>query len=150
MGRDDARSTNLVARKGKIIYQKNFGHHTQSKKNSVKDNDIYDVASLTKILATTPMIMELFDREILTMETKLSEMLPEYTNSNKKNINLRQMLSHYARLKAWIPFYTATLDSVTKQQHPNIMQRNLLETSQLKLQKIYICVKITEIASLSR
>lgn len=104
----------LVARKGKVIYQKNFGHHTQSKKNSVKDNDIYDVASLTKILATTPMIMELFDREILTMETKLSEMLPEYKYSNKKNITLRQMLSHYARLKAWIPFYAATIDSVTK------------------------------------
>lgn len=104
----------LVARKGKVIYQKNFGHHTQSKKNLVKDNDIYDVASLTKILATTPMIMELFDREVLTMETKLSEMLPEYKTSNKKNITLRQMLSHYARLKAWIPFYATTIDAVTK------------------------------------
>ncbi len=104
----------LVARKGKVIYQKNFGHHTQSKKNSVKDNDIYDVASLTKILATTPMIMELFDRDIIKMETKLSEMLPEYRSSNKKNITLRQMLSHYARLKAWIPFYAVTIDSVTK------------------------------------
>ena len=103
----------LVARKGKVIYQKNFGHHTQSKKNSVKDNDIYDVASLTKILATTPMVMQLFDRDVLTMDTKLPEMLPEYKNSNKRNISLKQMLSHYARLKAWIPFYKYTLDSVT-------------------------------------
>jgi len=105
----------LVARKGKVIYQKNFGFHTQSKENSVKDNDIYDVASLTKILATTPMVMELFDRGILTMDTQLSEMLPEYKNSNKDNITLRQMLSHYARLQAWIPFYIKTLNPVTKQ-----------------------------------
>lgn len=49
----------LVARKGKVIYSKNFGYHTQSRKNSVKDNDLYDVASLTKILASLPMVMGL-------------------------------------------------------------------------------------------
>lgn len=104
----------LVARKGKVIYDKNFGYHTQRKLNSVKGNDVYDVASLTKILATMPMIMELYDREAITMETQLSELLPEYKNSNKAHITLRDMLSHYARFKAWIPFYISTLDSVTK------------------------------------
>jgi beta-glucosidase-like glycosyl hydrolase/CubicO group peptidase (beta-lactamase class C family) len=104
----------LVARKGKVIYQKNFGYHTQEKKNAVRDEDLYDVASLTKILATIPMVMELFDRDVITMDTKLSEMLPEYKNSNKAHITLREMLSHYARLKAWIPFYAKTIDSLTK------------------------------------
>ena len=104
----------LVARRGKVIYQKNFGYHTQQKKNTVKDNDIYDVASLTKILATLPMVMELADRGAITMDTKLSEMLPEYKGSNKAYITLREMLSHYARLKAWIPFYASTIDSVSK------------------------------------
>ncbi|GHC50164.1 glycoside hydrolase family 3 N-terminal domain-containing protein [Ulvibacter litoralis] len=103
----------LVARRGKVIYSKNFGYHTQSRKNSVKDNDIYDVASLTKILATTPLIMELFDRDVITMDTQLSEILPEYKTSNKAHITIREMLSHYARLKAWIPFYATTLDSVS-------------------------------------
>ncbi len=104
----------LVARKGKVIYEKNFGYHEQNQENPVMDNDLYDVASLTKILATTPMIMELFDRGTLSMDTKLSEMLPEYKNSNKAFITLREMLSHYARLQAWIPFYVPTIDSVTK------------------------------------
>ncbi|RMA64243.1 beta-glucosidase-like glycosyl hydrolase [Ulvibacter antarcticus] len=104
----------LVARKGKVIYSKNFGYHTQNRKNSVKDNDLYDVASLTKILSTTPLVMELFDRDIITMDSQLGELLPEYKNSNKAHITLRDMLSHYARLKAWIPFYSATIDSVTK------------------------------------
>jgi beta-glucosidase-like glycosyl hydrolase/CubicO group peptidase (beta-lactamase class C family) len=104
----------LVARRGKVIYQKNFGYHTQTNKDSVKDDDLYDVASLTKILATLPIVMQLADRGVLTMNTKLSEMLPEYRKSNKARITLRQMLSHYARLQAWIPFYMATIDSVTK------------------------------------
>ncbi len=107
----------LVARRGKVIYQKNFGYHTQNKKIKVSDNDIYDVASLTKILATLPLIMELFDKGELTMESKLSEMLPEYSGSDKSEISLKKMLSHYARLKAWIPYYIGTLDSL-KQPDP--------------------------------
>ncbi|OAB77945.1 glycoside hydrolase family 3 N-terminal domain-containing protein [Cochleicola gelatinilyticus] len=103
----------LVARRGKVIYNKNFGYHTPSKKNAVKDNDVYDVASLTKILATLPLIMELVDQGKLNLDTKLSEMLPEYKGSNKGNITLQEMLTHTARLKAWIPFYTHTLDTVT-------------------------------------
>ena len=103
----------VVARKGKIVYNKNFGHHTPSKKRRVEDDDIYDVASLTKILATLPMTMELFDRKAISMNTKLYEMLPEFKNSNKKNITLQRMLTHTGRLKAWIPFYIQTMDSVT-------------------------------------
>ena len=104
----------LVARKGKVIYNETFGTHTQQKKNRVKEDNVYDVASLTKILATLPMIMDLVDRGVLSMDTKLSEMLPEYKNSNKANITLQQMLTHTARLKAWIPFYAYTLDTITK------------------------------------
>ncbi len=98
----------LVARKGKVIYQKSFGYHEYDKKTEVKDTDIYDLASLTKILATLPIVMQLADKKELTLNTKLSEMLPEYKNSNKANVTIKQMLSHYARFKAWIPFYRHT------------------------------------------
>ncbi|PNQ72994.1 beta-N-acetylglucosaminidase [Hanstruepera neustonica] len=105
----------LVARKGKVIYNKNFGHHTYDKDSeSVTFSDIYDVASLTKIIATLPLLMEMEEQGIVTLDSKLSELLPEYANSNKKDVTLKRMLSHYARLKPWIPFYYATLDSVTK------------------------------------
>ena len=103
----------LVARKGKVIYNKTFGYHTQQKKNSVDHNDLYDVASLTKILATLPMVMQLVDRGVLSLDTTLGEMLPEYKNSNKASISLRDMLSHTARLKSWIPFYIHTIDTMT-------------------------------------
>ena len=108
----------LVARKGKVIYQKNFGYHTQDKKIAVKDNDIYDVASLTKILSTMPLVMDLYDRKLVTMETTLSQLLPEYEDSNKADINMKDMLMHYAKLTSWIPFYKETMDSVTKLPSP--------------------------------
>lgn len=101
----------LVARKGKVVYQKNFGYHEYDRKISVEDTTIYDLASLTKILASVPLLMELSDKKELTLDTKLSEILPEYKNSNKANATLKAMLSHYARFKAWIPFYTKTLNS---------------------------------------
>lgn len=104
----------LVARKGKVIYNKNFGKHTYEGKEKVLSNDIYDVASLTKILATLPLLMELEERGSVSLDSKLSQLMPEYKNSNKKDITIKQMLSHYARLKPWIPFYMATIDSVTK------------------------------------
>ena len=104
----------LVARKGKVIYNKTFGKHTYDGDEVVKQNDIYDVASLTKILGTLPLLMELEEKGIVTLDTKLSKMLPEYANSNKKNITIKEMLSHYAKLKPWIPFYSATLDASNK------------------------------------
>ncbi len=103
----------IVARKGKVIFNKNYGYHTYKQTRKVKGSDIYDLASLTKILATLPLTMELKDKGILSMNTRIGEMLPSFIGSNKEHITVRSMLSHYARLKAWIPFYLKTLDSVT-------------------------------------
>ncbi|MBO6606384.1 glycoside hydrolase family 3 N-terminal domain-containing protein [Psychroserpens sp.] len=113
----------LIARKGKVIYNKNFGKHTYTGDDLVKFEDIYDVASLTKILATLPLLMELEEKNALTLDTKLKKLLPEYLESNKKNVTVKQMLSHYARLKPWIPFYVATLDSVSKKPDPKFYRR---------------------------
>ena len=113
----------LVARKGKVVYNKSFGKHTYDGDEIVKFEDLYDVASLTKILATLPLLMEMEENEIVTLDTKLSKILPEYKESNKKNITLKEMLSHYARLKPWIPFYTATLDPETKKPDAKYYRR---------------------------
>jgi len=104
----------LVARKGKVVYQKTFGYHTKKKKIKVSEDDIYDVASITKILATLPIVIELVDDKEIALNTTISELLPEFKGSNKENITLIKMLSHYAKIKAWIPFYTSTLDSLKK------------------------------------
>lgn len=101
----------VVARKGKVIYNKSFGYHTYDKKQPVKETDLFDIASVTKIVATTPLIMELHEQGVIDLDTRLKDMLPEYQGTNKANITIKNMLSHFAQLKAWIPFYTATLDA---------------------------------------
>lgn len=100
----------LVARKGKVIYQKSFGYHTYDKRIKVQDSDIYDVASLTKILATLPNVMLQYDQQKINLETTLGTMSPIFKDSNKANINFKDLLSHYAGLAAGIPFYKATMD----------------------------------------
>ncbi|MFV8334777.1 glycoside hydrolase family 3 N-terminal domain-containing protein [Flavobacterium sp. RSP29] len=100
----------LVARKGKVIYQKSFGYHTYDKTIKVQDSDIYDVASLTKILATLPNVMLQYDQQKINLETTLGTMSPIFKDSNKANINFKDLLSHYAGLAAGIPFYKATMD----------------------------------------
>lgn len=106
----------LVARKGKVFYQKSFGYHEYNKDTKVTNQDVYDVASLTKILSTLPNLMQLYDKHKIKMDTKLGDMLPVFANTDKKDIHLKELLAHQAGLQAWIPFYQATLDST---KHPS-------------------------------
>lgn len=101
----------LVARKGKVIYQKSFGKQTYEGNVKVKNTDLYDVASLTKIVATLPNVMQVYDQKKVSLETTLGEMLPNFKGSNKQLMTFKELLSHYGRMQAWIPFYKATLDS---------------------------------------
>lgn len=99
----------LVARKGKVIYQKSFGYHTYANDIKVVNSDIYDVASLTKILATLPNVMQQYDQQKINMETTLGTMSPIFRNTNKQDIHFKQLLSHYAGLVAGISFYKETM-----------------------------------------
>ncbi|NHN26826.1 serine hydrolase [Flavobacterium jejuense] len=104
----------IVARRGKVVYDKSFGYHTYENDMPVKNSDLYDVASLTKILSTLPNLMTEYDKGKITLKTKLSTMLPVFKGTNKENATLLDMLTHQARFQAWIPFYKATLDSLGK------------------------------------
>jgi beta-glucosidase-like glycosyl hydrolase/CubicO group peptidase (beta-lactamase class C family) len=101
----------LVARKGKVIYQKAFGYQTYDKLVPVTNTDLYDVASLTKIMSTLPNVMKLYDNKAITMDSKLGDLVPIFKNTDKSDITFKDLLSHYAQLQAWIPFYKATLDA---------------------------------------
>ncbi|MCF6131955.1 glycoside hydrolase family 3 N-terminal domain-containing protein [Flavobacterium wongokense] len=101
----------LVARKGKVIYQKSFGKQTYEGDVKVKNSDLYDVASLTKMVATLPNVMQVYDQKKVTLETTLGDMLPNFKGSNKDKMTFKELLSHYGRMQAWIPFYKATVDS---------------------------------------
>ena len=104
----------VVARRGKVIFERNAGFHTYEKKISVSDTSIYDLASLTKILASLPLIMQLEEKNILNFNSRLGELSPFFKGSNKEKIRLQDMLLHYARFNAWLPFYVSTIDRKTK------------------------------------
>jgi beta-N-acetylhexosaminidase len=104
----------LVARRGKVIINKSYGYHTYDNKDQVTSSDIYDIASVTKILATLPLVMELEEKNIISLDDVISKLDKDFKSTNKEQITVKQMLSHYGRLKPWIPFYIYTLDSLTR------------------------------------
>ncbi len=129
----------LVARKGKVIYEKSFGYHTYKNASKVNFNNLYDVASLTKILATLPLLMELIDLGVIGLDSTLGDLLPSYKNSNKETITVQEMLSHFAQLKPWIPFYVSTLDSVTQKPNPKFYRSKFSKKFPIKVkERLYL------------
>jgi len=123
----------LIARKGKVIYNKNFGSHTYNNPQAVQSDDLYDVASLTKILATVPLLMELEEQGIMSLDKPLGQLIPSLQNSNKSNMTVKKILSHYARLRPWEPFYAKTIDSVTKKPLPKYYRKNRSKDFNIKV-----------------
>jgi len=103
----------LVARYGKVIFQKSYGFYTDKKSEKVNNNSLYDLASLTKILGSLPLIMKAYEEGDFNLETQLDSLFPVLVGSNKDTVTVKEALSHVGRLKAWIPYYLKTIDSVT-------------------------------------
>ncbi len=99
----------IVARKGTVIFHKCYGYHTYENKTPVTENDMYDLASVTKVSAATPALMILDSEDLFSPDEKLSNYLPEFKRSNKSELLLRDMLAHQAGLVAWIPFWKETV-----------------------------------------
>jgi len=99
----------IAAKDGKVFYNKAFGTHTYSKKDNVKISDIYDIASITKIVASTVSLMKLYDKHKLDLNKTLGDYLPYVKGTNKDTIVIKNILTHQAQLKAWIPFYLRTI-----------------------------------------
>jgi len=110
----------LVARQKKVVYHKAFGKHTYESNSSTLLSDIFDVASVTKVAATTLAIMRLFDQGKIDLKAPLAKYLPEAVGTNKENLKILDIMSHRAGLKPWIPFYKNTLTkSVTGSAIPS-------------------------------
>ncbi len=95
----------LVAKDGKVIFNKAYGYHTYD--NSIPDRitDIFDIASMTKISATTMEAMQLYDQGKLNLDSTLGTYLAISRNSNKKTLAVREILEHQAGLIPDIPTF---------------------------------------------
>ncbi len=98
-----------AAKNGKVFYNRSFGYHTYDTSFRVKNTDVYDLASLTKILATTASILKLSDINEIKIEKHLAHYLPELQKTDKKDITIKEFLLHQTGMKDWISFYKKTL-----------------------------------------
>jgi len=101
----------LVAKDGKIVFNKAYGHHTTKKKRKVSLTDIYDVASVTKVMASTISLMKLQDEGKFHPSNKIKDYLNMHDTINKRELVMEDVLAHHARLAAWVPFYISTMST---------------------------------------
>ncbi len=123
----------FAAKDGKVFFNKSFGFHTYQKKNAVENQDIYDLASLTKISATLPCIIKLQKEKKINIENKLVTYFPAWDTCEKKDLILSDILLHQSGLAAWIPFYWSTLEPIYPEQ--NLLSNKYSNTYPIKIGK---------------
>ncbi len=99
----------IAVKDGKVFFHKSYGYKSYSDKEIVTNADLYDLASVTKVAATTMVLMKLYNDKKLDLNKRISDYLPDLKKTNKKDITLRELLAHQAGLQAWIPFYKSTI-----------------------------------------
>ncbi len=119
----------LVMKDGKVVYSKQFGNYTYSAKSrQINENTLYDLASITKVAATTMGVMKLYEKGELDIYKYLGTYLPELRGSNKEFMSLRDVMAHRAGLFPWIPFYKETLVNAGNRVRPSALIYNSKKT----------------------
>ncbi len=99
----------LVTKHGYPVYNKCFGTHTYESKDPVRENDIYDLASLSKTTGTLLAVMKLYDEGKLTLTDRVEKFLP-MMKGPVKHTTIQQLLYHETGLPSYRPFYQKTID----------------------------------------
>lgn len=95
-----------VAKNGLLVYNRSFGHHTYDRHHRVRRTDLYDMASLTKVCATTLAVMRTYDQtEDFKLGDPLKDHLPKVDTSTVEDIVIEDMLLHRSGLSAGLPIY---------------------------------------------
>ncbi len=95
----------LVAKEGKIIFHKSYGHLTYDKTEPVTNDILYDWASITKVTGPLPALMKLAGEDRFDLNQKISHYWPDFKGSNKEHIRIRDILAHQAQLRPIIPLW---------------------------------------------
>lgn len=101
----------LAVKDGVVIYDKCFGTFTYEDSRAVQPDDVYDIASLTKIFGSTIAIMKLYDENKIDINAKLSDFFPFLRGTNKADITLLEIMTHQSGMQAWHPFYLETIEN---------------------------------------
>ncbi len=101
----------FIAKEGKVVLLESYGYQTYNNDRVLAQDDLFDLASLTKILAPLPALMRLNDQKKFSVKKKMSDYWPDWKGSNKKEMLIEDVLSHQARLKTGIPFWLKTMNT---------------------------------------
>ena len=115
----------MALKNDQVIFQKAYGYHTYEKKVPTRVNDIFDLASVSKIVGTTPVIMNLQEQDKIDLDKTIGDYLEDARETNKSNIKLRSVLLHEAGFIPYIPFY--------RHLKPGDLQHDFSETHQVKV-----------------
>lgn len=99
----------MIAKDGKVIFHKTYGYHEYDKRVDVEEDDLYDLASVTKITATLPALMVLNSRGEFSVDEKLETYIPYFKGTNKGSLIMKDILTHQAGLTASIAFWQGAL-----------------------------------------
>jgi len=104
----------LAARNGRVVFLKAYGKHRYEYDEPMHTDDVFDLASVTKVMAATTSMMRIYDEGGFRLTDSLGTLLPYLKGSNKDTLDVISVLSHYARIKSWIPFYLQTYDTLSR------------------------------------
>ena len=110
----------IAVHNGDIVYHKAFGHYKYEVSPAMSPESIFDLASVTKISATTVSVMKLYEEGKLDLKKRLGDYLPWVKGTDKANLKIEDILLHQAGLVPFIPFYRETIDSATGIPNPAI------------------------------
>lgn len=128
----------LASKDGKIFIHEAFGYHTYGKKEKVTRGDIYDLASITKVIATTSSVMLLADQNKISLDDKVVKYLPEFKGrqknyfKQKSNTTIRHLITHTAGLPAFKEYFKmnkpveSILDSVMNTEPEYEIEKNTI------------------------
>jgi beta-N-acetylhexosaminidase len=110
----------IAVHDGSIVYHKAFGHYEYEPSPAMSTESIFDLASVTKVSATTVSVMKLYEEDKLDLNKKLGDYLPWVRGTDKANLKIENILLHQAGLVPFIPFYKETIDTATGIPNPAI------------------------------
>lgn len=94
-----------VVKNGSVVYEKSYGHFTYDSLKAVENSTLYDLASVTKVIATLPAIALLVDQGKIKLDDPIGKHLPDFSGSNKSHVTIKQLLAHNGGIKSYIPFW---------------------------------------------
>src|SRR5487761_1377572 len=111
----------VIGHNGRIVYRRAFGDRTNIPRPSpMRLDTLFDLASLTKVIATTPAVMQLFEEGKIRLNDPVAKYWPEFGQNGKQAITVRELLTHYSGLPPDLPLeapwsgYGAAMNLIVK------------------------------------